>query len=93
MNYQSNRRDFLKQGVAVGCCAAGWTSTASANAANGKIQLAAIGVGGKGWSDVTAFASHPQVTIAALCDVDGPVCVKPPRNFPRPGVTRIGGNC
>jgi predicted dehydrogenase len=83
MSYQGNRRSFLKQGMAVAYCAAGWRRTASANAPNGRIQIAAIGVGGKGWSDVTAFASHPQAAIAALCDVDTTRMRQAAQKFPQ----------
>lgn len=83
MSYQSNRRDFLKQSAALGCCAAGWASRASANPRNGRLQLAAVGVGGKGWSDIMAFSTHPQVTIVALCDVDAARMHQPAQRFPQ----------
>jgi predicted dehydrogenase len=35
-----------------------------------KLNIAAIGVGGKGESDITSFAKSPFVNIVALCDVD-----------------------
>ncbi len=60
MNRQSDRRSFLKQGIGAGFCAAGWGRVASGKSPNGKIHHAAIGVGGKGWSDVMAFASHQR---------------------------------
>lgn len=41
-----------------------------AASANGKINLAAVGVGGQGASDLQQLASHPNVHVAALCDVD-----------------------
>ena len=65
MSHKSNRRSFLKRGLGAGLFAAGWARAGSGNAPNGKIQHAGIGVGGKGWSDVLEFASHPDVTIAA----------------------------
>ncbi|MFZ5833652.1 MAG: Gfo/Idh/MocA family protein [Planctomycetota bacterium] len=83
MSHTSNRRNFIKQGIVVGCCAAGWSRAASANALNGKIHVAAIGVGGKGWSDIMSFATHPQVTIAALCDVDADRIRKAAEKFPQ----------
>ncbi len=70
MSHQSDRRRFLKQGVGASLCAASWAGAASGKSPNSKIHHAAIGVGGKGWSDLMAFASHPEVVIAALCDVD-----------------------
>ena len=83
MSHQSNRRDFLKRGIGTGLCAAGWVRAASGNSPNGKIQHAGIGVGGKGWSDVMAFASHPEVVIAALCDVDATQLRRAAQEFPQ----------
>ena len=83
MSRRSNRRDFLKRGVATGLCAAGWVRAASGNSPNGKIHHAGIGVGGKGWSDVMAFASHPEVVIAALCDVDATQLRRAAQEFPQ----------
>lgn len=37
---------------------------------NSKLQLAAIGCDGKGWSDTHEMASHPQVQHVAFCDID-----------------------
>jgi predicted dehydrogenase len=83
MSHQGDRRNFLKRGIAAGFCAAGWASMASGKSPNGKIHHAAIGVGGKGWSDVTAFATHPQVVIAALCDVDTAYLRQAAQEFPQ----------
>ena len=35
-----------------------------------KLNLAAVGVGGKGWSDLTNISSSPYVNVVALCDID-----------------------
>src|SRR5574343_154712 len=35
-----------------------------------KLNIAGIGVGGKGASDLAEFAKSPYVNIVALCDVD-----------------------
>jgi predicted dehydrogenase len=37
---------------------------------NGRLRVASIGTGGKGWSDVTSVAASPHVDIVALCDID-----------------------
>tara|TARA_R110000868_G_scaffold408293_7_gene691081 strand:+ start:34651 stop:36114 length:1464 start_codon:yes stop_codon:yes gene_type:complete len=34
------------------------------------LYIAGIGAGGKGYSDMTGFAEHPQAKIAFFCDVD-----------------------
>jgi predicted dehydrogenase len=83
MSHQSNRRNFLKRGIGAGLGAATWAHAASGKSPNGKIHHAAIGVGGKGWSDVMAFASHPQVVITALCDVDKSRAQRAAQQFPQ----------
>jgi predicted dehydrogenase len=83
MSHQSDRRQFLKRGIGAGLCAASWARAASGKSPNGKIHHAAIGVGGKGWSDVMEFASHPQVVIAALCDVDAARMRRAAQKFPQ----------
>jgi predicted dehydrogenase len=66
-----SRRSFLR-----GTLGATLTSTLSAASwsrvlgANGRLRIAAIGVGGKGFSDLTSTAVSPQADIVALCDVD-----------------------
>lgn len=48
-----------------------------------KLNIAGIGVGGKGTSDLTEFAKSPRVNIVALCDVDDRQAQKSRENFPR----------
>ena len=38
--------------------------------ANDKINVAAIGINGMGWSDVRSLMKIPEVNVVALCDVD-----------------------
>jgi predicted dehydrogenase len=67
-----DRRRFLKEagvGAATAAVGAGVMSSARADE-NSKINLAAIGVGGRGNYLLNLFASHNDVTIAALCDVN-----------------------
>jgi len=47
-----------------------------------KLNIAGIGVGGKGKSDLTEFAKSPNVNIVALCDVDDRQAVDSRKNFP-----------
>ena len=65
----SRRRFLTGVGVALG---AAWVSRWPLRAAspNAALQHAGIGVGGMGWVDLQNFRQHPQVRIAALCDVD-----------------------
>jgi len=71
MPARSNRRQFLGRTAALGAVsllsASGWARAAGSN---GKLRVASIGCGGKGWSDLVATAESPHVDIVALCDVD-----------------------
>ena len=67
----TNRRDFVKgssatlAGIAIGV----WTATAQSesNSPNEKLNIGCIGVGGKGWVDMTSVRNE---NIVAVCDVD-----------------------
>ncbi len=48
-----------------------------------KLNIAGIGVGGKGEGDLLEFAKSPRVNIAALCDVDDRQAKKSRANFPK----------
>jgi predicted dehydrogenase len=60
----NTRRGFL--GMAGVGLAAGWR----ASAANDSLNLAVIGLGGRGRDHLHEFLKRPDVRIAALCDVD-----------------------
>ena len=47
-----------------------------------KLNIAAIGAGGKGESDLFEFSKSPNVNIVALCDVDDRQCKKSRERFP-----------
>lgn len=46
-----------------------------------KLNIAGIGVGGKGQSDLAEFAKSPQVNVVALCDVDDRQAVASRKKF------------
>ena len=48
-----------------------------------KLNIAGIGAGGKGESDLASFAKSPNVNIVALVDVDDRQAVKSRQNFPQ----------
>ncbi|MGI9240895.1 MAG: Gfo/Idh/MocA family oxidoreductase [Verrucomicrobiales bacterium] len=54
-----------------------------ADSPNGKLNHAAIGVDGQGWSDLVQIASHPQCEIVAICDVDTARMEKAAAKFPQ----------
>src|SRR5262245_3953756 len=64
------RRRFLK--AAAGSTASVLTAArwARVYGANEKLRVASVGVGGKGWSDLTGVAASPHVAVVALCDPD-----------------------
>ena len=60
------RRTFLRQ-AALAAVAFPMVSRLRVLGANGRLNIAAVGVGGKGWTDVNKVASQ---NIVGLCDVD-----------------------
>jgi predicted dehydrogenase len=48
-----------------------------------KLNIAGIGVGGKGESDLAEFAKSPNAVIVALCDVDDRQAKKSKERFPK----------
>jgi predicted dehydrogenase len=70
MTRGSNRRDFLKASAlsGVGFWVTGSCVAAESNSANEKLQIASIGVGGKGSSDCDQANNHGKVI--AICDID-----------------------
>ena len=48
-----------------------------------KLNIAGIGAGGKGTSDLAEFAKSPNVNIVGLCDVDDRQAVKSRESFPK----------
>jgi hypothetical protein len=66
MNTSSNRRDFLKRTTGAGLLICS-SRTAFGYEANEKLNIAAIGVGGQGVTNVNSLSSE---NIVALCEVD-----------------------
>jgi len=74
------RRQFLEQSLLAATAAATAPLAAEAQSParqegapvspNEKIRIAVIGVRGRGMDHVNGFASMPDVTVAAICDVD-----------------------
>jgi predicted dehydrogenase len=66
--FRTTRRIFLQGTIALPL--AFRARSVLALSANSKLRTAHIGVGGMGGADLASIASHPQVEVAALCDVD-----------------------
>jgi predicted dehydrogenase len=67
---QAGRRTFIKSAAAAGVVLAGWKPTLGRGRALQKLNVASIGVGGMGTTDLAQIASHPEVAIVGLCDTD-----------------------
>jgi predicted dehydrogenase len=71
MTLRLRRRTFVKSIAALGASspftAASWARVAGANE---RLNIASIGTGGKGKSDLEGVAASPAVGVAALCNID-----------------------
>src|SRR5216110_714754 len=82
---KNKRRDFIKSSS---LAAAGFFIIPSHVLGRGfiapsdKLNIAAIGAGGKGESDLFEFSKSPNANIAFLCDVDDRQCKKSRERFP-----------
>src|SRR5205814_2110683 len=65
---RTTRRRFVQIGSATATLSA--VSWKRVFGANESLRVAAVGVGGKGWSNLTSVAASPAVQITAICDVD-----------------------
>jgi len=81
MNDRMNRREFLKNATVAG--AAFWASSRTVwpgmKSPNGKLNIAGIGVGGRGADDIDGVANE---NIVALCDVDEERAARTFKRFP-----------
>ena len=66
----AGRRTFIKTAAVAGVALAGWKPTLGRGRVLEKLNVASIGVGGMGKSDLAQIASHPEVMIVGLCDTD-----------------------
>ena len=82
MNNTLSRRDFLKRtSLATGTAALTFPFVGNVLGANDKINIACIGVGGKGDSD-SSDAARNGGNIIAICDVDKGTLERKGRQFP-----------
>ncbi|HWH70125.1 MAG TPA: twin-arginine translocation signal domain-containing protein, partial [Candidatus Sulfotelmatobacter sp.] len=83
MNHTLTRRDFLKRtSLAAGTAALSFPYVGRVLGANEKINIACIGVGGKGDSD-SSDAAHCGGNIVAICDVDTDTLDRKGKQFPQ----------
>lgn len=77
-----NRRDFFKKSaLGVAGLALAPSILAQAKAA-GKLRTVHIGLGGMGMEDLAAIASHPEVEVVGLCDVDSKMLARAKALYP-----------
>ena len=82
----TSRRKFVRQ---AGLAAAAFTIVPrfvlgrGYRAPSDTLNIAGIGVGGKGESDISSFAKHPKANIAFLCDVDDRRAAASVKAFPK----------
>jgi len=80
---QISRRSFIAQVSAAGLAAPFiFPRLGLASPPSGKLQHAAIGVCGQGWSDLENIASHGKVNVYALCDIDANNLKKAAQRYP-----------
>lgn len=79
--YPTNRRRFLQTSLAASAGLMLPRAT-SAQSPNQTLNLASVGVGGKGWSDLNSSAAGNNVRVVALCDVDANNLSRAAKAFP-----------
>ena len=77
-----NKRDFLKSAGIV-TLGAMLPSTVWAMAKGKKLRTAHIGVGNMGYADLKSIASHPNVEVVGLCDVDSKLLANALKDHPK----------
>ena len=82
-----NRREFLKGAVvsslwAAGGCA-GFPAITSVKSPNSLLRHAAFGTANMAGYDISQFATHPRVEMAAFCDVDSEYLAAIGKKFPK----------
>ncbi len=75
------RRRFLQSGLALAAPLV-ISRSGFAASANETLNLASVGVGGKGWSDLASSAGGENVRVVALCDVDANHLKKAAEKYP-----------
>ena len=76
------KRDFLKTSIVAASTAFIPQSISAMVKTGNKLRTAHIGVGGMGAADLASIASHPDVEVVGLCDVDSNAISKASKSFP-----------
>jgi predicted dehydrogenase len=65
-----NRRSFLKSALAAGTVSIFAPNILTAAGRGEKVRLACVGIGNRGWEDLSQFHATGRVDFVALCDTD-----------------------
>ena len=82
MQNSLTRRDFVKQTAGAGALILGAPAILKAGSPNGKLNLAFIGVGGRGGSNLATMTKDPDVNVVAICDVNRNNLASAAKRFP-----------
>jgi predicted dehydrogenase len=75
-----HRRGFIRTGLAAGLTAIGFPAILSGRSPNSKLNVAGIGVGGRGASNTDKAAGE---NIVALCDIDAAYLARAAEKYPQ----------
>ena len=76
------RRRFLAQSAAAVATAFAAPAIVRASTLQQELRVAAVGVNGMGWSDLSSIGSHGKVKFVGFCDIDGSRFDKADAAFP-----------
>jgi predicted dehydrogenase len=78
----NSRRSFMIQGTAAGASLAVAPGFLSAKNREKELHVAAVGVNGMGWSDLSSVGSHAKVKFVGFCDIDSNRFDQVDKNYP-----------
>ncbi|MFN9719809.1 MAG: Gfo/Idh/MocA family protein [Planctomycetota bacterium] len=68
--HQTSRRSFLAASAALSASVFATPAIMSASHRRKQLHVAAIGVNGMGWTDLSSVGKHPGVQFVGFCDID-----------------------
>ena len=83
MTTHTSRREFLTRGAGLGAVALGCPAVLRSASGEKKLNLAFIGVGGRGGSNIRTITRDPNVNVVALCDVNSQSLDLQSKAFPK----------
>src|ERR1039458_10869704 len=77
-----DRRSFLRQAAGTGLIAPAFVKNLISAPPSGKLRLASFGANGMAWDTLDAICAHPNVTLAAVAEVDKTRTDKVQKKYP-----------